>query len=387
MPTRDELGSVDRLEERVRHLEFALAEARSRASSASAESASGEERRGGTSLDLGLALIGAIGTGIGVLAIVTLAGGLASVARFRGVGLPGAEGAAVMPRQVLLALGADVIVPMVLAGSTVVLILFLIDPQLRSWKLQWAFMWFLGACGEVFYIYASGGLPRDSDAVLALFAVTLMVLGGVVISLAVARRCVGQAHAQPTEVEVLTRGPRGLRERVRRPLARARDLADAGSVGSGGSGRAAELTGQPDEYGAEGRVDSERSRPTPRFGWFAGVVFAFVVLYSSLAVYASNMVNPRVRAGAVLHQNHATGVAGIWVGHDSAWIYLGHATPARGNPIRGEPHGRIVVLRRDSVAAMAIGPFESLAAATRRQGALLDQLRRGARQKRGAASR
>ncbi|MEA2299616.1 MAG: hypothetical protein QOE44_151, partial [Solirubrobacteraceae bacterium] len=64
--------------------------------------------------DLVLKVLGAVGTGIGILGFVTFFGGAILWLRAKAAGLPANEAVAVVPKGVLVATGASFLVPAVL---------------------------------------------------------------------------------------------------------------------------------------------------------------------------------------------------------------------------------------------------------------------------------
>lgn len=75
--------------------------------------------------------LGAVGASIGVLGFVVFCGGAITYARLKATGLPAVEGVARVPREVLLATGAEVLAPAALITFLVVAALFVIDLRLK----------------------------------------------------------------------------------------------------------------------------------------------------------------------------------------------------------------------------------------------------------------
>src|SRR4029077_2361158 len=94
--------------------------------------------------DLVLKVLGAVGTGIGILGFVTFFGGAIVWLRADKAQLPATEAVAVIPRNVLVTTGATFLLPAVLIAVGVVAIVFLIDlcfylsrfPRLKSTREQ-----------------------------------------------------------------------------------------------------------------------------------------------------------------------------------------------------------------------------------------------------------
>jgi hypothetical protein len=74
----------------------------------------------GTGWDRVAPWVAAFGTGIGVIGFVTFVGGMIVWARVRAAGIPAAPTLGIFPRQDLLVIGAETLVPMVLQGLVVV---------------------------------------------------------------------------------------------------------------------------------------------------------------------------------------------------------------------------------------------------------------------------
>src|SRR4051812_1160664 len=111
--------SVDELDREVRRLQGSVSQLQEDLV------VSGVERPpspGGT--QIAAAVIGALGAGVGLLAFVTLIGGIARIASYRGLKVPGTESVAVLPNEALLAAGADHLVPALLAGGVVAALLY-----------------------------------------------------------------------------------------------------------------------------------------------------------------------------------------------------------------------------------------------------------------------
>lgn len=97
-------------------------------------------------VQIAVAVIGVLGTGIGVLTIVALFGGIKMLARFRGLGLPGTEGVATLPQSLLLSVGAEALLPALLVAVVAVLIVWFVPrraPSEPNSRVRWI------AAGEV----------------------------------------------------------------------------------------------------------------------------------------------------------------------------------------------------------------------------------------------
>ncbi|MDQ6804163.1 MAG: hypothetical protein M3065_04190, partial [Actinomycetota bacterium] len=98
--------------------------------------ANGTDNTGNGSSQLSLVTVAAaVGSGIGVLGFVTLAGGIVLWTRFVQMGLPADEAVAVVPTPVLVATGAEFLLPAVALTAVPALALMLIkiksSPRVR----------------------------------------------------------------------------------------------------------------------------------------------------------------------------------------------------------------------------------------------------------------
>jgi hypothetical protein len=165
------------LEERVAALEKAIAETgKPRGGIPLEERVTALENPGRVPYgNVAVAVVGALGTGAGLLAVVTLAGAAATLGRFRGAGLPGTEAVAVVPQRVLLATGSNVLLPMMLISIVAILGLHLLRGS--SLRLGLA-LGFLVLLGFGYFVWEAGGV---ATSVLGLFvAVGVIVVGACV---------------------------------------------------------------------------------------------------------------------------------------------------------------------------------------------------------------
>jgi hypothetical protein len=134
-----------------------------------------------------LTLIGAGAAGIGVLGLVAGVGGAIMYARFSQAGLPAEQAVAVQPRGVLVAVGAETLIPMagtVLVALTIYAILsWLVRKRIGAWTIGHlrilrpdgaiAVIWALGAaCAAIFY-YAESANRVPYHSVLAVTGVAV----------------------------------------------------------------------------------------------------------------------------------------------------------------------------------------------------------------------
>jgi hypothetical protein len=316
-------------EDRLAHLEKRVAELE-----AAKQPSSGAR-------EVGIAVIGALGAGVGVLAIVTVFGGIAEIARFRGLKLPGTEAVARLPRQTLLASGADHLIPAVLAGVLAVALLYITqvrpgeserDDQAETSRERLP----SNAAGppgpDARKVKESLGqktrdvLPRARHLLLGLFAVA-----GVAFYL-------GKAGWPNTPADV---------SRLVGMVA----VVFAVWI-------AIALAGRPERF--------------PSVGSVAAVVAA-VVVYGAIETSLAAVTNPHIRAAALLRKG-GDDIAGLWVGQSGDWIYVAEVDPQQLRSKDRHP-GRILAVRRDSVTAYAFGGFENLSHAVKRAHGLLDELR------------
>jgi hypothetical protein len=135
------------------------------------------------------AVIGALGTSVGILAIVAHFGGLKMLARLRAAGLPGTEGVANIPRGLLVAVGADELIPVVLFATAAALAVWMAGPRRHTTRAststapdrtpQMAAVTASVATGGAgiacaFYIFLAGIGEVDRNAVLMIAVFALL---------------------------------------------------------------------------------------------------------------------------------------------------------------------------------------------------------------------
>ena len=269
-----------------------------------------------------LSVLGALGTGIGVLGFVTFVGGATWLARFRGVELSGTYAITAVPRSELIATGADQLLsPAVAAMLAVTLVLALLGLarwlrlERGTWTALVLVMVLAGAAGAVWYFADRVGSPFGYDAwVPFLGACTAYALGATVV-VALARR------AYP-----------------------------------------------PDDARLGGAV-----APTDVVALGVAVALTLLV-YSAFETYALNMMRPHIRPAAVVAAD-GRGFAGYYVGQDGDTVYLGVVSPPLAHTTRPRSAARIVQVPLTDGARVAVG--STLAPFKARQLAddLLDELR------------
>ena len=134
-----------------------------------------------------LTLVGAGAAGIGVLGLVAGVGGAIMYARFSQAGLPAEQAVAVQPRGVLVAVGAETLIPMagaVLVALTVYAVLsWLVRKRIGVWAVGHlrilrpdgaiAVIWALGAAGAVIFYYTQSANHVPYNSVLAVTGVAV----------------------------------------------------------------------------------------------------------------------------------------------------------------------------------------------------------------------
>jgi hypothetical protein len=227
----------------------------------------------GLVVQLAGAVIGALGTGVGILGLVALFGGLKMLARLRAAGLPGTDGVATMPRGALVSVGADELVPVVLVGAAAVLVIWLVPTLV--------------------------GRRRDSqDEAIPASAVT----SGRTAGLAVVAAGVGAAVAFAFYA--------GLAGHDAIVLNGVLSIAGAAALGCA----------------AAWVAHRQGHRMAP-----AVLVFAVSLVVGGLLSYWTNLANPELRPAAVLRADGSL-VRGAWIARSDGWFYLGHL---RGENRRG----------------------------------------------------
>ncbi len=134
-----------------------------------------------------LTLIGAGAAGIGVLGLVAGVGGAIMYARFSQAGLPAEQAVAAQPRGVLVAVGAETLIPMagtVLVALTIYAVLsWLVRKRIGAWTIGHlrilhpdgaiAVIWALGAACAVIFYYAESANRVPYHSVLAVAGVAV----------------------------------------------------------------------------------------------------------------------------------------------------------------------------------------------------------------------
>lgn len=267
-----------------------------------------------------LSVLGAIGTGIGVLGFLTFVGGAVWIARFRGVGLSGTYAISAMPRSELIATGADqlfapAVVALVAVALTIALVLVARWSAIDAGTWTWILVLFaaVGAALALDWFRHRVGPPFDVGVgVEFVGAMTSYALGaGVAVALA--------RHALPTA------GP----------------------------------------------------HPTARVLALAVAVAATVLVYGAFQTYALNRVHPHIRPAAVVDAD-GRGAAGYYVGQDADTVFLGVTTPALAHADGPRSIARIVQIPLTDDSRVAVGSTLAPFKARELAADLLGDLRRDA---------
>jgi len=264
-------------------------------------------------------ILGAIGTGIGVLGLVTFVGGAVMWGRFQGEGLSAEEALSIVPSQSLVVVGARTLVPAVLIALLATVVLFIARTLL-----------------------AEGGalVPADQELILASHrrgtrtgAIAFLVL---VIEAAVLARALPDANAGLVALFVIV----GLITAV---------------------------------------VAACVAYTTGRFVYLAASTFVAVALFSGGVDYARARSNSDVRAAAVV-RDHKKAVIGFYIAETGARVYLGRIKLERNpktskvtNEIDGE-QSRIVGISKSEITDLAIGPPQAPSAAKEQAETLANEL-------------
>jgi hypothetical protein len=291
-PSNDKLGStgsgearepLDKLERRIVELEAS---------------------RSTNLVQLTSAVIGVLGTGIGILAIVTLFGGIKMLARLRAADLPATEGVANMQRELLLAVGADELVPIALVAISAVLLTWLV------------------ASGTVRGRRLGGHLRSQGDA--------------------------AGRPVQDREREEATPGATGAWSAVAvvgPPLiVAAYFLLNAGWD----AWALATMCLTAALGGAGARLAHIKNHRT------AGLVLlsTMILVVGALMSYWTNLKNPEIRP-AVLVRTDRPMLEGAWIARSGDWFYIGQFAKEDGSGIN-----RLLAVPVDAVTAFAVGQYE-----------------------------
>lgn len=252
-----------------------------------------------------LSVLGAIGTGIGVLGFLTFVGGATWVARFRGVELSGTYAISAMPRSELIATGADQLFsPAIAALLAAALVLGLL--ALARWRRLDVSEWTgvvvafvaIGAVVLAWYFQHEVGPPFGYDTWVPFLGVVASFALGAGLVVVLARRAY---------------------------------------------------------------VPGEPTSPSRAIA-LAAAVAGTLLVYGALETYALNMVRPHIRPAAVVAPD-GTGWAGYYVGQDADTVYLGITAPRLAHTTGQRSAARIVQIPLTDGSRIAVGstlaPFKA----------------------------
>jgi hypothetical protein len=252
-----------------------------------------------------LSVLGAIGTGIGVLGFLTFVGAATWVARFRGVELSGTYAISAMPRSELIATGADqIFAPAIAALLAAAVVLGLL--ALAHWRrldvAEWtgvvlAFV-ALGAAALAWHFQHNVGSPFGHDTWVPFLGVVASFALGAGLVVVLARRAY---------------------------------------------------------------VPGEPTSPSGALA-LAAAVAGTLLVYGALETYALNMMRPHIRPAAVVAPD-GTGWAGYYVGQDADTVYLGVTAPPLDHTTGDRSAARIVQIPLTEGSRIAVGstlaPFKA----------------------------
>jgi hypothetical protein len=251
-------------------------------------------------------VLAAIGTGIGVIGFVTFVGGLIVWARLHGRGFPAAPALSVYPKQDLLVIGAQTLLPQILLAFGFVILLSALWAGLRTQ---------FGRLGEVEARVLAGHAPLLGA--LAMFTFVLAALGFTLLFY------LGDVTASEKWYSAA--------------------LAAVGAI-------AAALV----------------ATATRRYLYLAATLFVTVGVFMSFVAYWRAGHDEQVRGAAVI-RDHKRAFAGVWLTEGAGRVYLAQAQlDGDGKVIKDT--ARIVGIDKSEITDLAIAgakpPTEALADAT-----------------------
>lgn len=343
---------------------------------AQAKPADGEAEPG-DSRDLILKVLGAIGTGLGILGFVTFFGGAIVWVRAKEAHLPANDVVSVTPSSVLVTTGASFLVPAVLIAVLAVAVIFIVHlgfdlPRRLRKRNAFEHARLLHRKAE-----RKGREAEDRMAI----AKAARALAGRrseigecalreeqraldLMSVAADRRSEGETAQARAEVQV-ERSPRQLAIEL---VAGAVTLVVLPPVLNGAIAHVGLLHGAILAVVAlvAALVSLVAYVATGRFAWFGVVAFATVGIYIGFATYFSTVGNPKVEPAAALRSTHPPAL-GSFIADTTGNLYLGSLP-------EGEGPSRLIVIPRAQVTDLAVGPLLSPEAARRRAIALAHKL-------------
>jgi len=345
----------------------------------------GSQTETSSSQDLILKVLGAIGTGVGVLGFVTLFGGAILWLRVDKANLPANDAVAAMPNSLLVTTGASFLVPAVLLALLAVTIIYLLHLGFyvpRRIKQRNAFK-------------DARTRGREADELEREARAQTLVAQAARASATSLCDIAEQAKANPGATQ-------GLKERLAAEAAaqvRKAEAEEATALEK--SSKAAEKKAEAEKLQADAEFALERTGKqfvielavgaiallilpaafngaifnvdpgefvilvlvaliatavslatyvaTDKFVWFGVVAFITVGVYIGFATYYSTTGNPKVEPAAALRADRPP-VIGIYVADTASNLYLG-SFPETGKPTR------LMVIPRTQVTDLAIGPL------------------------------
>jgi hypothetical protein len=356
------------------------------------KSASSSEDNASDGRDLVLKILGAVGTGVGILGFVTLFGGAILWIRADRAGLPANDAVAAIPNSVLVTTGASFLVPAVLLALLAVAFIFVVHLGFDIWRRVRKDNRFKDA-RELRLRADKEARDAEARTQLALAARTLATSLSDVAELAQK-----DASASPDMKVRLERDAAQQRQKAEQEealalkmtaeaaenSAKAENLQVAsesalaneelrvelvvgglillfvppilnGAICNAGFGEFLALAGVA--FGTVA-VSLAIYFSTEKFVWFGVVAFVTVGIYIGFATYFSTTGNPKVEPAVALRSDHPP-VIGVYVADTASNLYLG-TFPGTGQP------SRLLVIPRAQVTDLAIGPLLDRSAARNR---------------------
>ncbi len=335
--------------------------------------------------DLVLKVLGAIGTGIGILGFVTLFGGAILWIRAEEAGLPANDAVSVIPNNVLVTTGANFLVPAVLLALSAVALIFTVHIGFDLWrklrkenKFKEARELLLKAEKKA---REAEAMNQHAQAARAL-ATSLSDSADLVQKNAAASDELKASQAREAQkhrqiAEKLEAGALAATASAAEDRAKAENMrVESESVRVTEEFRTELIAGglillllPPILNGAIWNVDFWQVvalivvavgvaavslaifATTEKFVWFGVVAFVMVGVYIGFATYFSTTGNPKVEPAAALRAGHPP-VVGIFVADTASNLYLGSFSDE-------EDSARLLVIPRAQVTDLAVGPLVS----------------------------
>jgi hypothetical protein len=268
-------------------------------------------------------IAGAILGGIGVLTVAALVGGIVMFIRFETAGIPSEEAVAVLPKSILLAVGASVLVPL----GFVLLMSFVLVFAVRNLLA--------GPTGD--YLVSHGHLEKNQQTRFAEVGVTWLIKRAAIVAvLAAVVYYFYLLNWRPTPWA---------------PFAVLLAAAVAGVIAC------ATLPGAP--------AGLPSGSAFGRWAWFAIVCLLVIAGFSTAFAWIRDKDQTVVRAAAALRGGTDAGVAGLFVAETKDAVYIARVDSGR---------GRIMVLPRSGIVELMIGEKQPVAAARATALKLLQEL-------------